>query len=53
MRVSATPSAPALRRRLPLLLLAAPGVIVLLAFQYFPLLGNVIAFKHYLPFLGI
>ncbi len=53
MRVSATPSAPALRRRLPLLLLAAPGVIVLLAFQYFPLLGNVIAFKHYLPFVGI
>ncbi|WP_420111086.1 ABC transporter permease [Pseudactinotalea sp.] len=51
--MSATPSAPALRRRLPLLLLAAPGVIVLLAFQYFPLLGNVIAFKHYLPFVGI
>ena len=44
---------PSLRRRLPLLLLAAPGVAVLLAFQYFPLLGNVIAFKHYLPFLGI
>jgi len=38
---------------MPLLLLAAPGVLVLLAFQYYPLLGNVIAFKHYLPFLGI
>lgn len=42
-----------MRSRLPLLLLAAPGVVVLLAFQYYPLLGNVIAFKHYLPFLGI
>jgi putative aldouronate transport system permease protein len=51
--VSTSPSARSLRRRLPLLLLAAPGVVVLLAFQYYPLLGNVIAFKHYLPFLGI
>ena len=38
---------------MPLLLLATPGVLVLLVFQYYPLLGNVIAFKHYLPFLGI
>lgn len=37
----------------PLLLLAAPGILLILAFHYVPLLGNVIAFKDYQPFIGI
>ena len=41
------------RDRSTLLAFAVPGVAVLLAFHYLPLLGNVIAFKDYLPFLGI
>ncbi|WP_053204069.1 ABC transporter permease subunit [Jiangella muralis] len=41
------------RRDRLLLLLAAPGVLVVLLFHYLPLLGNVIAFKGYLPFLTI
>ncbi|HET6291934.1 MAG TPA: ABC transporter permease subunit [Kribbella sp.] len=36
-----------------LLVLAVPGVIVLVLFHYLPLLGNVIAFQDYQPFLGI
>ncbi|TDD18480.1 sugar ABC transporter permease [Kribbella turkmenica] len=36
-----------------LLVLAIPGVIVLVVFHYLPLLGNVIAFQDYQPFLGI
>ncbi|WP_344239593.1 ABC transporter permease [Kribbella hippodromi] len=42
-----------LRRDRMLLLFAAPGMILLIAFHYVPLLGNVIAFQDYLPFLGI
>ena len=42
-----------LRRDWPLLLLALPGVGVFLAFHYLPLLGNVIAFQDYQPFIGI
>ncbi|WP_022919108.1 ABC transporter permease [Ruania albidiflava] len=33
--------------------MALPGLVLLLAFQYVPLAGNVIAFKDYLPFIGI
>lgn len=36
-----------------LLLFALPGIVLLLTFQYIPLLGNVIAFQDYQPFLGI
>lgn len=42
-----------LRRDGMLLILALPGVGVLALFEYAPLLGNVIAFKDYQPFLGI
>ncbi|CAM3728812.1 sugar ABC transporter permease [Occultella aeris] len=42
-----------LRRDRALLLLAVPGVLVVLLFHYVPLLGNVIAFKDYQPYLGI
>ncbi|TCC20384.1 ABC transporter permease [Kribbella speibonae] len=36
-----------------LLLFALPGIALIIAFHYVPLLGNVIAFKDYQPFLGI
>ncbi|HEV2783169.1 MAG TPA: ABC transporter permease subunit [Actinophytocola sp.] len=36
-----------------LLLVAMPGIASLLLFHYVPLLGNVIAFKDYQPFIGI
>ncbi|MFF0264859.1 ABC transporter permease [Kribbella sp. NPDC004536] len=46
-----------LRRRLlrdrVLLLFALPGTALIIAFHYVPLLGNLIAFKDYQPFLGI
>jgi putative aldouronate transport system permease protein len=42
-----------LRRDWPLLVLTAPAVILLLVFHYVPLLGNVIAFQDYSPFVGI
>lgn len=35
------------------MLMAVPGLALLLAFHYLPLLGNVIAFQDYQPFLGI
>jgi len=37
----------------PVLLLAIPGMLIILAFQYYPLWGNVIAFQDYQPYLGI
>ncbi|GAA1111946.1 ABC transporter permease subunit [Kribbella jejuensis] len=36
-----------------LLLFALPGTALIVAFHYVPLLGNIIAFKDYQPFLGI
>ncbi len=42
-----------LRHDWGLLLFAAPGLILLLMFHYVPLLGNVIAFQDYQPYLGI
>jgi putative aldouronate transport system permease protein len=35
-----------------LLLLALPGIALLLLFQYVPLLGNIIAFEDYQPYIG-
>ncbi|MBK0331531.1 sugar ABC transporter permease [Brachybacterium sp. MASK1Z-5] len=47
---------PSLLRRIlrdrTVLLLALPGMLLLIGFQYFPLLGNVIAFQDFQPFLG-
>lgn len=42
-----------LRRDKVLVLLALPGIASLLLFHYVPLLGNVIAFKEYAPYIGI
>jgi putative aldouronate transport system permease protein len=42
-----------LRRDWPLLVLTAPAILVLLVFHYVPLLGNVVAFQDYSPFVGI
>jgi putative aldouronate transport system permease protein len=36
-----------------MLLMMVPAVVFLLLFFYIPILGNVIAFQDYLPFLGI
>jgi len=41
-----------LRQDSPLLLMTAPAVLVLLLFTYIPLLGSVVAFMDYVPFLG-
>ncbi|MEU6729418.1 ABC transporter permease subunit [Nonomuraea wenchangensis] len=49
----ATPKVSRLRRDGLLLLLGVPGLLVILLFHYVPMLGNVIAFKDYQPFLGI
>jgi putative aldouronate transport system permease protein len=35
-----------------MLLMIAPGLVYFLLFHYLPLLGNIIAFQDYLPFLG-
>jgi putative aldouronate transport system permease protein len=42
-----------LRRDKVLVALGVPGATALILFQYFPLLGNIIAFKDYQPYLGI
>jgi|SRR5882757_766543 len=42
-----------LRRDKALLFFALPGLAALLLFHWVPLLGNVIAFQDYQPFLGI
>jgi len=35
-----------------MLLMVLPGVLYFILFRYLPLLGNIIAFEDYLPFLG-
>lgn len=42
-----------LRRDYAVLMLALPGMLVICAFQYYPLWGNVIAFQDYQPYLGV
>ncbi|WP_248958932.1 ABC transporter permease [Sphaerisporangium perillae] len=42
-----------LRRDWPLLLMTLPAAGLLLLFHYVPLLGNVIAFQDYSPYVGI
>lgn len=42
-----------LRRDRQMLLMMVPGVAFLLLFFYIPILGNVVAFQDYQPFLGI
>jgi len=41
------------RNDLLLVALGLPGALALIVFQYLPLLGNVIAFQDYQPYLGI
>ncbi len=61
-RRTAPPSRPVRRRRTPaehlarykwLYLLLLPGVVYFAVFRYGPMYGAVIAFKDYVPFLGI
>ncbi|MDF2441861.1 MAG: putative aldouronate transport system permease protein [Subtercola sp.] len=42
-----------LRMDRALLLLAVPGILLILLFHYIPLLGNVIAFQDYQPYIQI
>jgi putative aldouronate transport system permease protein len=42
-----------LKRDRMMVLFTLPGIALILVFHYLPLLGNVIAFKDYEPFLGI
>ena len=60
-RVGATPAASTKRkgsvwqqiwRDRIMLLCIAPGLLYFILFHYLPLLGNIIAFQDYLPFLG-
>ncbi|MEV7339239.1 ABC transporter permease subunit [Streptomyces sp. NPDC093544] len=44
---------PRRRRDMALFWFLIPGIVVLLLFQYLPLLGNVIAFQDYQPYIGI
>lgn len=41
-----------IRRDRSLLLMVIPGVVLLVVFNYVPLLGNVIAFQDYLPYIS-
>src|SRR5690625_2594010 len=42
-----------LRRDRSLIIMTLPMVVLLLVFAYIPILGNVIAFQDYSPFIGI
>jgi putative aldouronate transport system permease protein len=48
-----TPFLARLRRDYPLLVMIVPAAVLLLAFVYVPLLGNVIAFMDYQPYIPI
>ncbi|MFJ1898817.1 MULTISPECIES: ABC transporter permease [unclassified Streptomyces] len=47
------PGRPPRRRDTALFWFLVPGILVLLLFHYIPLLGNVIAFQDYQPYIGI
>ncbi|MFG2675475.1 ABC transporter permease [Streptomyces sp. NPDC048445] len=47
------PGRPRRRRDTALFRFLIPGTVVLLLFHYIPLLGNVIAFQDYQPYIGI
>ncbi|MFJ1929391.1 MULTISPECIES: ABC transporter permease [unclassified Streptomyces] len=47
------PGRPPRRRDTALFWFLVPGIVVLLLFHYIPLLGNVIAFQDYQPYIGI
>jgi putative aldouronate transport system permease protein len=51
-RRSRAPLRARLRRDWPLLVMVAPGALLLLVFHYLPMLGNVVAFQDYNPYLG-
>ncbi|MFI1965323.1 ABC transporter permease [Streptomyces pathocidini] len=51
-RARRTPLRKRLRRDRTLLLLCLPGILYFALFFYLPLLGNVVAFQEYQPFLG-
>lgn len=42
-----------LRRDKSLILMTLPVVVLLLVFSYFPILGNIVAFKYYDPLVGV
>ncbi|MBB6734510.1 ABC transporter permease [Cohnella zeiphila] len=42
-----------LKRELPLYLLILPGVLLVLVYNYVPMLGSVIAFQKFVPALGV
>jgi putative aldouronate transport system permease protein len=41
-----------LRRDWPLLVMVAPGALLLAVFHYLPMLGNLVAFQDYNPYVG-
>ncbi|MFJ4900880.1 ABC transporter permease [Streptomyces sp. NPDC088727] len=47
------PGRPRRRRDTALFRFLIPGIVVLLLFHYIPLLGNVIAFQDYQPYVGV
>jgi putative aldouronate transport system permease protein len=51
-RRSRAPLRARLRRDWPLLVMVAPGALLLLVFHYLPMFGNVVAFQDYNPYLG-
>ena len=51
-RPARSPLRARLRRDWPLLVMVAPGALVLLVFHYLPVVGNIVAFQDYNPYLG-
>jgi putative aldouronate transport system permease protein len=51
-RMTRSPLRARLRRDWPLLAMVAPGFLLLLIFHYVPIIGNIIAFQDYNPYVG-